>query len=121
MSLDLNNCIFTGKVEDKPTIQEVQGKKYASFNLVVNDRVPTASGQWVDQPVTIPIYATDKRAEVVANNVVAGHMVTVLCSYRAWKDQAGNAKHTFQINSILLGYKPRSSEPESAMGDMPPM
>lgn len=115
--MDFMKCIFVGKVEDKPRIKDTQGKKQAFFNFVVNDRVPGANGQWVDNPQSIPMFATDKKAEIIEQYVVAGHELTIECKYQSWKDGAGNQRHVFTVQNIVLGWKPKATAPEQVMDD----
>jgi single-stranded DNA-binding protein len=104
--MDFNKTILIGKVKDKPTIFDQGGSTRASFILIVNDRQPDANGQWVDNFIHVPVYALDKKAELVRDFIVAGQELTLDCRYINWvADQT--QQHGFIINSVSFGFKPR--------------
>lgn len=121
--MDFNKCTFIGKVEDKPQVRQQDNKKQVFFNLIVNDRIPGKSGQWVDNPITIPIYATDKKADIIAQYVAAGQELLLECKYQSWKDQSGNMRHTFTVYNVVLGFKPKAQTDKTDVPDIgaPPM
>jgi single-stranded DNA-binding protein len=118
--MDYNKCTFIGKVEEKPQARDAKGQKQVFFNLIVNDRVQKGD-KWVDQPVTLPIFATDKKADIIDQYVVPGQEVLLECKYQAWKDASGNTRHVFTVFNVIFGFKPR--QPDAAAPDIgaPPM
>ena len=120
--MDFNKCTFIGKAEDKPQIREGK-QKQAFFNLIVNDRVQGANGQWVDRPITVPIYATDKKADIIGQYVVAGQELLIEGKYQSWKDGAGAVRHTITVYNVILGFKPRVQAEAQNVPDIgaPPM
>lgn len=119
--MDWNKSIFIGKTEGQPQIADQNGRKVASFVLVVNDRTRGANGQWVDRPMRVPIYAYDAKAELVEKYVVAEHELTVECKYKNW-DAQGTLQHAFILLNVSFGFKPkRDPVPQQAQPDAPPM
>lgn len=105
--MDLNKWIAIGKIKGNPNLAEQGNVKQVTFNLVINNRAPDASGQWIDNFITVPCFARDKLAVAIANNCVDGHEVTVEGIYVSWNDGRGNSGHAMKILYISFGYKPR--------------
>lgn len=109
--MDLNKCIFIGKVKTAPQVSESQGQKQALIKFTLNNRAQGASGQWVDNPMDIDVYARDKKADLVEKYVVAGQELTIECKYVNWVDTEQALKHAFQLLSVSFGFKPRDTSP----------
>ncbi len=119
--MDFNKTIFVGKVKGLQ-ISENSGKKQAFFSLVVNNRRPDANGQWVDKPVDVPMYAPDKKADLVEKYVVEGQELLIECQYEAWQAE-GQAHHVFTLLNVVFGFKPKGTGGGSSAvpTSMPPM
>jgi len=121
--MDYNRWTAIGKVEHKPTITEANGRKQVSFNFVVNDRRPDSNGQYVDHPMKVPVFAFDKKAELIDQYVVDGQELTIDAKYINW-DVGGAIQHGFVVLSVVFGFKPKGSGGnQSNVGNMggPPM
>lgn len=118
--MNLNKAFFVGKVEGQPQITDNQGTKRAFFTFVVNNRVQGANGQWVDSPVRIPIYADDRKANLIEQYVIADHQLLLECEYQNWMD-ADQLQHSFKLLNVSFGYKPRQeAAPTAAAPSMAP-
>jgi hypothetical protein len=93
--MNLNKAFFVGKVEGQPQITDNQGTKRAFFTFVVNNRVQGENGQWVNSPVRIPIYADDRKANLIEQYVVEDHQLLLECEYQNWMDN-NQLQHTFK-------------------------
>jgi len=107
--MDFNKCTFVGKVESAPQVsQNAQGRKQVFFHLVVNNRVRDAGGTWVDKFIKLPIYATEKKADIIEQYVVAGHELLIETKYQNWEAN-GQLQHAFELLGVTLGFKPRQN------------
>ena len=113
--MDLNKCFFIGKVEEAPQITDQNGRKQAHFNLIVNDRVQGGNGQWVDKPMKTPIYAFEKKADLIEQYVVAGQELTVECKHQSWMVE-DKLQHVFILQQVSFGFKPRTTSGAPAGG-----
>jgi len=114
--LDYSKSVFVGKVDNAPQInQNAQGRKQAFFHLIVNNRVRDANGNWVDKFVKAPIYATDKKADIIEQYVVKGHQLLIEARYQSWEAN-GQMQHAFELLGVTLGYKPKQDN----AGGQPP-
>ena len=113
--MDFNETVFVGKVKSAPSITTgADGKKKASFTLVVNDRAPGASGQWTDRFMDVMCFTHNDvlAAKVIEPHVKDGQELLVKCEYINW--MADNAlKHAFRITTIKLGYTPRQKKDDA--------
>lgn len=111
--MDLNKCFFIGKVEETPQISEQNDRKQAFFNLIVNDRVQGANGQWVDKPMKTPIFAFNskfkKTADLVEQNIVAGQELTIECKHQSWMAEDKIQHYAFILQQVSFGFKPRNT------------
>ena len=119
--MEFNEALFIGKVKGQLQVQESRGKQ-VYFTLTVNNRNQNENGQWVDNPIDVPIYAVDKKAELMEQYVVTGQELLIKARYINW-DQNGTKQHIFQLLSVGFGFKPRdggeNKRQESQQG--PPM
>ena len=104
--MDYNRWTAIGKVEDKPPISDANGRKQVAFNFVVNDRRDDGNGKYVDFPIKVPVYAFDKKAELVDQYVVDGQELTIDAKYINWEAN-GAMQHGFVILSVVFGFKPK--------------
>jgi len=119
--MEMNKWIAIGKVEAAPQISMNGDRKQAFFNFIVNNRAPNASGQWVDNPVSVPVYAVDKKADLIEKYVVAGQELTVECQYMNWTAD-GQLQHAMKLLNVSFGFKPKDSvQPQEASVTGPPM
>lgn len=120
--MDFNKWIAVGKVEGLPQITMNGDRKQASFNFIINDRAPGANGQWVDQQMSVPVYAMDKKADLVEKYVVAGQELLVECKYKSW-DANGTPQHGMILLNVIFGFKPRDGAGAAPAGAAagPPM
>lgn len=107
--MDINHWVGIGKLESDPTLTENADKKQVYFLLIVNRRVQDANGQWVDQPINVPCYAFEKRAEAIAQHCGAGQEVAIEAYYRSWPLEGGQLGHGMIIQNISFGYKPKAA------------
>ena len=105
--MDYSKTMFIGKVKGLQ-ISSPNGKKQAFFHLVVNNRRPDANGQWVDKPVDVPMFASDKKADLIEQYVVEGQELWIECQYEAWVANE-EAQHVFIVLSVGFGFKPKGS------------
>jgi hypothetical protein len=119
--MELNKSIFVGRVKDAPQISGEGAAKQAFMKFMINDRVLGESGQWVDRPMDIDVFARDKKADLLEKYVVAGQELAIECKYINWQD--GNVlKHAFQMLNVSFGFKPKGSvNPQPAPQNVPPM
>jgi len=119
--MDYSRSTFVGRVKGKPHIVAVEGgKKHAFLTLVVNKRVLGANKQYVDQPTEIPLFA-DTKAELIEQYVVPGHELLVNCQYNAWTDDKGILQHTFVVQSVTFGFKPKQDGATGYSKSAPPL
>jgi len=104
--MDYNRWTAIGKVKDKPGLTEANGRKQVSFNFIVNDRRPDSNGQYTDHPMEVPVFAFDKKAELIDQYVVDGQELTLDCKYINWETD-GVIQHGFVILSVVFGFKPK--------------
>ncbi len=105
--MDYSKTTFVGKVKGLQ-VTAPNGKKQAFFHLVVNNRRPDANGQWVDKPVNVPMFASDKKAELIEKYVVEEQELLVECQYEAWQAD-GQDHHVFTLLSVVFGFKPKNA------------
>ena len=105
--MDYSKTMFVGKVKGLQ-ITTPNDKKQAFFHLVVNNRRPDANGQWVDKPVDVPIFASDKKANLIEQYVVEGQELLIECQYEAWQAD-GQPHHVFTLLNVVFGFKPKGS------------
>ena len=123
--MDYNKWVVVGKVKGQPTITDHIGKKQVAMILIVNDRSPNASGQWVDRLMNVPIYGFEKKAELIEQYVVPGQELLLECKYQNWESE-GQKHHGFIILNVIFGFKPRVDNAAGggagqAPADGPPM
>lgn len=106
--MDYNKWVAVGKVEGTPQITMNGEKKQASINFMVNDRAPGANGQWVDNLMRVPVYAMDKKADLVEKYVVAGQELLIECKYKSWEVN-GSLQHGMILLNVIFGFKPKGS------------
>lgn len=119
--MEMNHWDGIGKLASDPVLTEPKGKKQVHFTLVTNRRVQDASGQWVDQPISVPCYAFDKRAEAIAQHCSEGQEVGVEAYYRSWPLENDQLGHGMIILSISFGYKPKGQQKTETIPDNIPM
>lgn len=107
--MNLNKCMFCGKVSGTPVVHGDGDNKRADINFVVSERKPDANGQWVEEPMTAPVYAFGKKADVVQNYVVDGQELILETKYSSWKNQDGSLGFGFIVINLELGFKPRAN------------
>ncbi|KKN45491.1 hypothetical protein LCGC14_0682400 [marine sediment metagenome] len=119
--MDYSKTMFIGKVKGLQ-ISSPDGKKQAFFHLVVNKKRPDANGQWVDKPVDVPMFASDKKADLIEQYVVEGQELWIECQYEAWTAEGQN-HHVFTVLSVGFGFKPKGTGggPSTAPTGRPPM
>ena len=105
--MDYSKTMFIGKVKGLQ-ISSDSGKKQAFFNLTVNNRRPDANGQWVDKPMDVPMFASDKKADLIEKYVVEGQELWIECQYEAWIADGQN-HHVFTVLSVGFGFKPKNA------------
>lgn len=109
--MELNKCIFIGKVKNTPQISTENGQKQALMKFTLKDRVPGASGQYVDTFMDIDVFAKDKKADLVEKYIVIGQELTIECKYINWvlpNDAEKTLRHAFQMLNVSFGFKPRT-------------
>jgi hypothetical protein len=117
--MDANKMIEMGKVAGTPVISDNGGKKQAFFHLLANHRAPGANGQWVDNFCKLPVYALDKKADVIEKNVVDGQELYLEGRYQSWDMGNGTLGHGMIIDAggtISLGFKPRTDAQKAGGG-----
>lgn len=118
--MDQNKCLFIGKVEETPQISDQNGRKQAFFMLMVNDRVQGSNGQWVDKLMKTPIFALEKKADLVEQYVVAGQELSVECKHQSWMAE-DKLQHGFILQQVSFGFKPRTTSNAPAGSTAVPM
>jgi len=113
--MDQNKCLFIGKVEETPQVSDQNGRKQAFFTLVVNDRVQGSNGQWVDKPMKTPIFAFEKKADLIEQYVVAGQELCIECKHQSWAVE-DKLQHAFILQQVSFGFKPRNTSGAPAGG-----
>lgn len=108
--MNLNKCLFCGKVSGNPVISGEGDSKRADITFIVSERRPDANQQWVEHPMTLPVYAYGKKADVFENWVVDGHELIIETKYTSWSNQDGSLGFGFIVNNVELGFKPRKEE-----------
>jgi hypothetical protein len=106
--MDFQKWIAIGKIEHMPGVSEANGRKQMAFNFLVNDRRPDANGQYVDHEMKVPVYAFDKKAELIEQYVVDGQELTLECKYLNWEANGGT-QHAFVVLGVSFGFKPKGS------------
>ena len=107
--MDYMNLTFIGKVKDQPQINAGDGGKKQAFLtlLVATDRVKGANDQWVDKVTEVPIFATDKVADTIEQNVVPGQELRIDAVYENTPEAWG--RWTLKAKFVKLGWKPKGS------------
>lgn len=105
--MDFSKTMFIGKVKGLQ-ISSNNGKKQAFFRFTVNNRRQDANGQWVDKPVDVPMFASDKKADLIEQYVVEGQELWIECLYEAWTVE-GQDHHVFTVLSVGFGFKPKNA------------
>jgi len=120
--MNLNKWIAVGKVSGTPQVTTQNGKKQASFTLIVNRRTQDANGQWVDSPMSIPMFAFDQKADLIEKYVVDGQELGLECYLQTWEVN-GQLAFGMIIQNVSFGFKPRKDagnvQPAGA-GNAPP-
>lgn len=116
--MDINKWIAVGKVDGVPVVTDNNGKKQAFFNFTVNRRTQQANNQWVDVPMTVPIYAYEGKADVVTKYVEDGQELGLECHIMTW-DAGGNLGFGMILDNVSFGFKPRK-DGQSAAGSNKP-
>jgi len=114
--MDINKWIAVGKVQGMPAITERDGKKQASLTLIVNRRIQQQNGQWVDTPIKVPVFAFDKKAELVEKYIVDGQELGIECFYQSWGLGNGQLGHGMMLENVSFGFKPKKDVTEQAGG-----
>ena len=105
--MDYSKTMSIGKVKGLQ-ISSPNGKKQAFFHLTVNNRRQDANGQWVDKLMDVPMFASDKKADLIEKYVVEGQELWIECQYEAWTAQE-QVQHVFTVLSVGFGFKPKGS------------
>lgn len=112
--MNLNKCVFCGKVSGSPVV--IEGESRVDFNFIVNERRDDGSGKWVEFPMRMPIFAYDKKADVISNYVVDGQELILETSFISWDNQDGSLGFGFKLINVELGFKPRPQDGSSGGG-----
>jgi hypothetical protein len=112
--MDWNKCLFIGKVKTAPQISDNKGRKQAYMKFTLNNRAPGASGQWVDNPIDIEVFAMEKKADLLEKYIVVGQELTIECKYLNWPLDGGAVGHAFELLTVGFGFKPKGSSPAAA-------
>lgn len=107
--MDLNHWTAIGKLEADPVVTRSNDRNQAYFILLVNRRIQSANGQWVDQISRVPCYAFDRRADAIGQHCTAGQEVTVEAYYRSWPLDNNQLGHGMVLQNISFGFKPRDN------------
>ena len=113
--MDLNKWIAVGKVSGAPQVTDRDGKKQASLTLIVNRRTQDANRQWVDSPMSVPVFAFDQKADLIEKYVVDGQELGLECYVQTWDGGNGQLAFGMVIQNVSFGFKPRK-EPAAAAG-----
>lgn len=105
--MDMNKWLAVGKVQGVPQITNRDGKRQASINFIVNRRTQQANDQWVDTPMKVPVFAFDKKAELIEKYVVDGQELGLECFYQSWELEGGQLGHGMIVQNVAFGFKPR--------------
>ena len=103
--MNLNKCVFCGKVSGSPVA--IPGENRVDFKFIVNERRDDGSGKWVEVPMKLPIFAYDKKGDVIKNYVVDGQELILETSYISWDNEDGSLGFGFKLINVELGFKPR--------------
>lgn len=113
--MDLNRWVGIGKVDGTPAISSNGGKKQSFFNFTVTRRTQQANGQWVNAPMTVPVYSYDTKADVVEKYVEDGQELALECHIMTW-DNNGQLGFGMIIDNVSLGFKPRKDTQQTGGG-----
>jgi len=112
--MDLNKWIAVGKVRGAPQIGENNGKRQASLTIIVNRRSQDANEQWVDVPMAVPVFAFDKKADLIEKYVVDGQELGLECFLQTWDGGNGQLAFGMVIQNVSFGFKPRKDPAQAA-------
>lgn len=122
--MDMNKWLAVGKVSGASELSNNNGKKQASFNFIVNRRTQQANSQWVDVPMTIPIYAFENKADLVEKYIVDGQELGLECHVMTWDAGGGNLGFGMVLDNVSFGFKPKrdgTSDVSNSKTAGPPM
>ena len=121
--MDLNKWVAVGKVNGVPQISEKAGKKQSFFHFTVNRRAQDNNEQWVDVPMSVPVFASDKKAELIENYVVDGQELMIEGYYMSWDAGNGQLGHGMAIQNVSFGFKPKKDvqAPSAGPSSGPPI
>jgi hypothetical protein len=114
--MELNIWLGIGKVVDTPKIGAgADGKKMAYFELLVNNRVQDANGQWVSQPSKVPILVKEPKVNAVEQYVVKDQELRITGYYVNFMQQ-NQSRHCIVATDLSFGFKPKDSTPKEEGG-----
>lgn len=103
LGITQNECTIQGKVVGDPI---VQGENSAYLVIRTSVSEIGGNGQWFDNIIDIPVFATDtKKVSVIAQYVKDGRELLLNTYYKTWVDANGQAGHGFFIKKMTLGRK----------------
>lgn len=114
--MDLNKWVAIGKVSGKPEIGANGNKKQACLNFIVTRRTQQANGQWVDVPMTVPIYGYEAKADLIEKYVVDGQELALECHLMTWDGGNGALGFGMVVDNVSFGFKPKKEEQAAAGG-----
>ncbi len=103
LGITQNECTIQGKVIGDPIIQSE-----SSAYLVIRTSVSEIgdNGQWFDNIIDIPVFATDaKKVSVIARYVKDGRELLLNTYYKSWTAENGQLQHGFFMKKMTLGRK----------------
>ena len=115
--MSLNQCIFSGRLTDKPELRVTNtGKNVCSFSIAVNE------GYGDNRKVTYPkITVWGKQAEYVAEYGEKGMLIEVVSKYNQKKYQNDKGQdvhsHDFVATDVQLIFEKNSSKVNKSYPD----
>ena len=106
--VQVNQCIFMGKVVGDPDIVPTAEGNFIFLTLRTYSAAKDATGQWVETALDVPLMVEPGAfsARAVENYVKDGRELYVTCAYKNWLDDQGAQQHKMVITNVKLGSKP---------------
>ena len=106
--IQVNQCVFLGKVIGNPEIIPVQNGNFVFMTLRTYSASKDDTGNWIEIPVDVPLMVEpgSYQSKTAENYIQDGRELYVTCAYKNWIDENGAQQHKMMVTNIKLGSKP---------------
>ena len=106
--IQVNSCIFLGKIVGNPEIIPVANGNFIFMTLRTYSASKDDAGNWIETPIDVPLMVEpgSYQSKTAENYIQDGRELYVTCTYKNWMDENQVQQHKMMVTNIKLGSKP---------------